>query len=121
MRSAHPGDLSTASAALPPWKKLYHPGWKNVYHFLEGSLPVSPTSRGRDGTNLTRENNCDPGRRDFHVGAELDSLGAPVVRRCPNAATVTGVPKSGGSEIWMCEECWGRRSEMFVRRVPIKA
>lgn len=61
-------------------------------------------------------------RCDFHVGADLDSLGAPVVRRCPNAATViTGVPKSGGSEIWMCEECWGRRSEMFVRRVPIKA
>lgn len=58
-------------------------------------------------------------RCDFHVGAELDSLGAPVVRRCPNAATViTGVPKSGGSEIWMCEECWGRRSEMFERRVP---
>lgn len=57
-------------------------------------------------------------RCDFHVGADLDPLGAPVVRRCPNAATVTGVPKTGGSEIWMCEGCWRKRSEMFTRRVP---
>lgn len=58
---------------------------------------------------------------DFHVGAELDSLGAPVVRRCPNVATVTGVPKTGGSEVWMCEGCWEKRSEMFARRVPAEA
>lgn len=50
-------------------------------------------------------------RCDFHVGADLDSLGAPVVRRCPNTATVTGVPKAGGFEVWMCEGCWGKRSE----------
>jgi hypothetical protein len=58
-------------------------------------------------------------RCDFHVGAGLDSLGAPVLIRCPNTATVAGLGKSGVvGEVWMCESCWATRSEMFERRVP---
>ena len=58
-------------------------------------------------------------RCDFSTGAGIDSLGAPVVHKCPNPATVTGLAKAGiVREVWMCESCWQKRHDHFVRRVP---
>ena len=47
-----------------------------------------------------------------------NAVGAKIWKQVIDKA---GVPKSGGSEVWMCEGCWGKRSEMFVRRVPAEA
>jgi len=58
-------------------------------------------------------------RCDFSIGWGYDNLGAPVLHRCPNPATVTGLAKAGiVREIWMCESCWGKHASDFERRVP---
>ena len=41
------------------------------------------------------------------------------IRRCPNPATVSALTtekESVLSEHWICEDCYAKRSEMFVRR-----
>ena len=55
-------------------------------------------------------------RCDYYVSASLDSLGAPVVGRCPNAATVSALTSEEGLEQWICDECYAKHADRFVRR-----
>lgn len=55
-------------------------------------------------------------RCDFHVGASLDSLGAPVLIRCPNEATVSALASEAASEVWVCEDHYAAHAGRFVRR-----
>lgn len=53
---------------------------------------------------------------DFHVGASLDSLGAPVLARCSELATVSAITCEGAGEWWMCEDHYVSHASRFVRR-----
>lgn len=58
-------------------------------------------------------------RCDMSIGSGQDYLGAPVVLSCTNPATLTALAKTGVVwEYWLCESCWSKKSEMFIRRVP---
>ena len=57
-------------------------------------------------------------RRDGSVGTTFDTVGSPVVMRCPNEATETCIEERLNHEAWLCGECAESMAErgIVVRR-----
>lgn len=68
------------------------------------------TQRRRQLRRPPAEARCD------YYSASLDSLGAPVLSRCPEAATVSALMAEDGMENWICEEHYAKHADRFVRR-----
>jgi hypothetical protein len=61
-------------------------------------------------------------RCDTTIGSSIDSVGSPVLTRCPFPATETvWCPGAFGKELWVCELCASKMAAAGrVRRNPRK-